>query len=122
MNDARATVERAAHLLVAIAGPTPVHIEMSARGPKKYYDVHRPFDERDGRLHLSGWKTKGALLYYPDGMTRALCYDADTLTDWQRLHEAARALAACGDAPLLEASPHGRGRDPPAIFTVPVQS
>ena len=109
MNDARATVERAATLLVAIAGPAPVHIEMSARGPKKYYDVHRPFAERDGCLHLSGWKTKGASLRYPDGMTRALCYDADTLTDWQRLQEAARALAACGYVPLLEASPAGRG-------------
>jgi len=99
----------AARLLVAIAGPLPVHIEMSARGPKKYYEVHRPFDERDGRLHLAGWRTKGAALCYPDGMTRALCYDADTLTDWERLQEAARVLAGCGYVPLLEASPAGRG-------------
>src|SRR5260370_37851775 len=95
----------AARLLVAIAGPLPVHIEMSARGPKKYYDVHRPFAERDGRLHLAGWHTKGAALRYPDGMTRALCYDADASTDWQRLQEAARTLAACGYAPLLGTSP-----------------
>ena len=99
----------AARLLVEIAGPMPVHIEMSARGPKKYYEVHRPFTERDGRLHLAGWRTKGATLRYPDGMTRALCYDADTPTDWQCLQEAARALAACGYEPLLEASPVGRG-------------
>jgi hypothetical protein len=107
----------AARLLVAIAGPMPVHIEMSARGPKKYYDVHRPFAERDGRLHLQGWKTKGASLSYPDGMTRALCYDADTPPDWQRLREAARALAACGYAPLLEASPVGRGGHLWIIYT-----
>ena len=44
----------AAQLLVAIAGPEPVHIEMSARGPKKYYEVHRRFDERDARAHLTG--------------------------------------------------------------------
>jgi hypothetical protein len=99
----------AARLLVAIAGPLPVHIEMSARGPKKYYEVQRAFAERDGRLHLAGWRTKGATLRYPDGMTRALCYDADAPTDWQRLQEAARALAACGYAPLLETSPVGRG-------------
>ena len=107
----------AARLLVAIAGPWPAHIEMSARGPKKYYEVHRPFDERDGRLHLLGWRTKGAALCYPDGMTRALCYDADTPTDWQRLQETARALAACGYAPLLEASPVGRGGHLWIIYT-----
>ena len=99
----------AARLLVAIAGPLPVHIEMSARGPKKYYEVQRAFVERDGRLHLAGWRTKGATLRYPNGMTRALCYDADAPTDWQRLQEAARALAACGYATLLEASPVGHG-------------
>jgi hypothetical protein len=107
----------AARLLVAIAGPWPAHIEMSARGHKKYYEVHRPFAERDGRLHLQGWKTKGAALRYPDGMTRALCYDADTPTVWQRVQEAARALAACGYMPLLEASPAGRGGHLWIIYT-----
>ncbi len=107
----------AARLLVAIAGPWPAHIEMSARGPKKYYEVHRPFDERDGRLHLAGWKTKGAALRYPDGMTRALCYDADTKDDWQGLQEAARTLAESGYVPLLEASPVGRGGHLWIIYT-----
>jgi len=99
----------AAKLLVDIAGLEPVHIEMSARGPKKYYDVHRPLDERDARAHLLGYRTKGAMLRHPDGWTRALCYDADTPDDWQRLLETARLLSAHGYLPLLEVSPVGRG-------------
>ena len=107
----------AAKLLVEIAGPEPVHIEMSARGPKKYYDVHRPLDERDARAHLIGYRTKGATLRYPDGRTRALCYDADTPDDWQHLLEAARIVAAQGYRPLLEVSPVGRGGHFWIIFT-----
>jgi hypothetical protein len=107
----------AAKLLVAIAGPDPVHIEMSARGPKKYYEVHRPLDERDARAHLLGYRTKGATLRYPDSKTRALCYDADTPDDWQCLLEAARIIAAHGYLPLLEASPVGRGGHCWIIFT-----
>ncbi|HEY6410501.1 MAG TPA: hypothetical protein VIY29_23880, partial [Ktedonobacteraceae bacterium] len=72
MNESHDALAEAVRLLVDIAGPEPVHIEMSARGPKKYYDVHRRFDERDGRAHLLGWHTKGAILRHPDGMTRAL--------------------------------------------------
>ncbi len=97
--------DAAVALLVEIAGPEPVHIEMSARGPKKYYDVHRPLTERDARAHLAGRSTRGATLRYPGGMTRALCYDADTPDDWLRLVEAAWRLAECGYRPLLEASP-----------------
>jgi hypothetical protein len=107
----------AAQLLVAIAGPEPVHIEMSARGPKKYYDMHRRFDERDARAHLAGYRTKGATLRYPEGKTRALCYDADTSEDWQCLQEAARILARSGYLPLLEASPVDRGGHLWIIFT-----
>jgi hypothetical protein len=107
----------ATKLLVAIAGPEPVHIEMSARGPKKYYEVHRPLDERDARAHLLGYRTKGATLRYPDGRTRALCYDADTPDDWQRLLETARTVAAHNYLPLLEASPVGRGGHVWIIFT-----
>jgi hypothetical protein len=107
----------AAKLLVDIAGPDPVHIEMSTRGPKKYYDVHRPFNERDAHAHLLGYRTKGATLRYPGGKTRALCYDADTPDDWQRLLEAARIVAAHGYLPLLEASPVGRGGHCWIIFT-----
>jgi hypothetical protein len=99
----------AAMLLVEIAGPKPVHIEMSARGPKKYYDVHRPLTVRDTRAHLQGWKTTGACLRHPDGMTRALCYDADTAEEWQYLVEAAQLLPYGDYLPLLEPSPLQEG-------------
>jgi hypothetical protein len=95
----------AAQLLVEIAGPEPVHIEMSGRGPKKYYDVKRAITEQDAYAHLKGWKTKGAFLRRPDGMTRALCYDADTPQDWEYLLDAARRLAAAGYHPIVEDSP-----------------
>lgn len=98
-------LDAAAALLVEIAGPEPVQIEMSARGPKKYYDVHRSLSHQDARAHLAGRSTRGATLRHPDGMTRALCYDADTPDDWLRLLEAAWKLAECGYRPLLEASP-----------------
>jgi hypothetical protein len=109
MNASHNILTEAIRLLVDIAGPDPVHIEMSARGPKKYYDVRRMFDERDGRAHLLGYRTKGATLRHPDGMTRALCYDADTPGDWQLLQEVAQVLAESGYIPLLEVSPVGRG-------------
>jgi hypothetical protein len=95
----------AAKLLVEIAGPESVHIEMSPRGPKKYYDVHRAITVQDTRAHLIGWKTKGASLRHPGGMTRALCYDADTEQDWQTLQTAARFLTSGDFCPLLEPSP-----------------
>jgi hypothetical protein len=100
---------RAAALLVEIAGPAPEHIEMSTRGPAKYYEVKRPLTLPDARDHLAGKKTKGALLRRPDGMTRALCYDADTSDDWYTLREAAHFLANAGYTPLMEDSPAGRG-------------
>jgi hypothetical protein len=107
----------AAQLLVEIAGPEPVHIEMSARGPKKYYDVHRRLGEQDARAHLAGRTTRGAMLRHPGGMTRALCYDADTPGDWLCLLEAAWRLSEQGYRPLLEESPVGRGGHLWIIFT-----
>jgi hypothetical protein len=109
--------DSAVHLLVAIAGTEPVHIEMSARGPRKYYDVHRRLNERDAHAHLLGSRTKGATLRYPNGRTRALCYDADTPDDWQLLQEAGRILAEHAYLPLLESSPAGRGGHLWIIFT-----
>lgn len=100
---------RAAALLVEIAGPEPVHIEMAARGPRKYYDVHRRLSVQDARAHLSGRSTRGATLRHPGGMTHALCYDADTQGDWLRLLEAAWRLSEQGYLPLLEESPARRG-------------
>ena len=117
MNASQNVLTEAARLLVDIAGPDPVHIEMSARGPKKFYDVRRMFDERDGRAHLLGYRTKGATLRHPDGMTRALCYDADTTQDWKLLQEAAQVLAESGSIPLLEVSPVGRGGHLWIIYT-----
>jgi hypothetical protein len=99
----------AAQLLVEIAGPAPVHIEMSARGPKKYYDVHRPLEAKDACAHLQGWKTKGGWIRRPDGMTRALAYDADTEEGWEELKTAARFLTYGDYVTLLEPSPVGRG-------------
>ena len=90
---------------VEIAGPESVHIEMSASGPKKYYDAHRPLTEGDTCAHLQGWKTKGVCLHHPDGMTRVLCYDADTSEDWQHLVEAAQLLPYGDYLLLLEPSP-----------------
>jgi hypothetical protein len=117
MNESHNLLADAARLLVDIAGPESVHIEMSARGPNKYYGVHRAFDERDGRAHLLGWRTKGATLKHPGGMTRALCYDADTLRDWQLLQDEALVLAEIGYIPLLEVSPVGRGGHLWIIYT-----
>ena len=117
MNASHNVLTEAVRLLVDIAGTEPVHIEMSARGPKKYYDVRRMFDERDGRAHLLGYRTKGATLRHPGGMTRALCYDADTPGDWQLLQEAAKVLAESGSIPLLEVSPVGRGGHLWIIYT-----
>jgi hypothetical protein len=117
MNESHNLLVDAARLLVDIAGLDMMHIEMSARGPKKYYEVHRAFDERGGRAHLLGWRTKGATLKHPGGMTRALCYDADTLRDWQLLQEVAQVLAEIGYISLLEVSPVGRGGHLWIIFT-----
>ena len=87
----------------------------------KYYEVHRPLTERDTRAHLQGWKTTGACLRHPAGMTRALCYDADTPEDWQQLVEAAQLLPYGDYLPLLEPSPvqegeHAGGGHPWIIF------
>jgi len=80
-------------------------VEMSPRGPQKYYSVPGAITEQDTRAHLKGWKTKGAYVRRPDGMTRALCYDADTLDDWEALLDAARLLSEVGYLPIVEDSP-----------------
>lgn len=116
-SDPARLMDEAAALLVQIAGDASVHIEMSARGPAKYYEVKRAFSLADARAHLAGTKTKGAMLRRSDGMTRALCYDADTDDNWQRLREAAHLLARAGYIPLVEDSPAGRGGHLWIIFT-----
>ncbi len=103
------TITAAAQLLVEIAGPAPVHIEMSSRGPKKYYEVHRSLSTQDTHDHLTGRKTKGGVVRRSNGMTRALAYDADANEDWETLKTAARFLTYGDYVALLEPSPVGRG-------------
>ena len=59
--------------------------------------------------HLNGEMTIGATLHRSDGMTLALCFDADEAATWATLQRAAERLAATGAAPLLEASPRRGG-------------
>jgi transcription initiation factor TFIIIB Brf1 subunit/transcription initiation factor TFIIB len=117
----RARFEAAAALLVENAGPAPQHIEMNLpdkKGrPRKYGPVYHTFTLEDARAHLAGKKTKGARLWRPDGMTRALCYDADTLETWQALLDATRLLRMAGYVVLLEDSPVGRGGHLWIIYT-----
>lgn len=103
------TMQQGAALLVAIAGPARTHIEMCKTGPKKYTTVQRPLTQADALYHLQGSQPRGALCSYPDGQTRALCYDTDTAEGWRTLENAARSLADAGYLPLLEPSPAGRG-------------
>lgn len=114
----RPPLQAAASLLLAIAGPAPEHIVMSAQGRVKYYTVHQPVGLSEALAHLQGAQTIGARLLYPDGTTRALCWDVDEAAPgWQQLCEAARRLAAHGYRALLEPSPAGRGGHLWVIFT-----
>jgi hypothetical protein len=118
-----ADYEAAARLLLDIAGPAPAHIQMSRSGPKKYYTIAHALTLDDAREHLTGRTTRGALCSRPDGLTRALAYDADDPQGWQRLQEAARLLAAAGYQPLLEPSPRAeRGGHLWLIYTALVDA
>jgi transcription initiation factor TFIIIB Brf1 subunit/transcription initiation factor TFIIB len=114
-------MERAAALLVEIAGDQPLHAEMNMRDkhgqPLKYGPVRHPFGLADARLHLSGKRTKAVQMLRSDGKTRALCYDADTDDDWRSLLDAAHLLASTGYIPLIEDSPAGRGGHLWIIYT-----
>jgi len=102
-------IDAAATLLLALAGPSDEHIEMSKRGPKKYYTMFRKLTHDDLRDHLHGGKARGALCQYPDGQTRGLAWDADSLEQWASVEEASQQLAHAGYMPILEPSPAGRG-------------
>src|SRR5260221_3285091 len=60
---------------------------------KKYYDVHRALSAQDVCAHLAGRSTRGATLRHPHGLTRALCYYADTPDDWLQLIATALPLS-----------------------------
>lgn len=107
--DHQAERNAAARLLLAVAGPSDEHIEMSKRGPKKYYTVYRKLTDDDMRDHLQGGKARGALCQYPGGQTRALAWDTDTPEQWAVIEDAARRLVAAGYLPILEPSPANRG-------------
>src|SRR5579875_1982275 len=102
-------LQAAACLLLALAGESADHIEMSQRGDRKYYTVDRPLSHEDVLDHLQGGKARGASCSYRDGTTRGLCWDADDAQRWAILQQAARYLAEGGYLPLLEPSPAGRG-------------
>jgi len=105
-------LEQAARLLLETAGPADEHIEMSRTGPAKYYTVPRPITLDDCLKHLRGVKTRGAQLRHPEGMARALAFDADTTRiypGWWWMCGAAQLLTDAGYQILLEPSPAGRG-------------
>jgi DNA-binding MarR family transcriptional regulator len=107
--DTSSAIDEAASLLIALAGPSDEHIEMSRGGTKKYYTVHRKLTIDDLRDHLQGGKTCGALCLYPGGQTRGLCWDTDTPEQWSMVVDAAGQLAHIGYMPILEPSPANRG-------------
>lgn len=127
--DLRRAIVAAAELLLDVAGLANEHIWMPGDSPAKYITVHRALrldvkaelarqldSAALARLrqdtvigHVLGVTTVGALLWRPDGMTRALCFDADNEQGWIILREAAQLLESVGYRVLLETSPVGRG-------------
>ena len=105
----KADLQAAAELLLALAGQTDEHIEMSRTGAKKYYTVDRALTTNDLLDHLQGGQARGATCSRPDGLTRGLCWDADDPENWELLQQAARQLAQAGYSPILEPSPASRG-------------
>ncbi len=99
----------AAALLGAIAGPALEHIAMNRWGDNKYRTIARTLTEADVFAHLRGDECYGASCRYPDGTTRALCWDGDNAGEWHLMETAARTLAEVGYLPILEPSPSGRG-------------
>lgn len=105
-------LEQAAYLLLSIAGPEPLQIEMSRTGPAKYYSVGHALTLDECAKHLQGIKTRGATLRHPGQLTRALAFDTDVsrlYPGWWWVLGAAQHLAEAGYRVLLEPSPAGRG-------------
>jgi hypothetical protein len=105
----QADLRAAAEFLLALAGQTDEHIEMSRTGKSKYYTVKRPLSLQDTFEHLQGGQARGTTCSRPDGRTRGLCWDADEAERWELLKRAARQLVDAGYLAILEESPAGRG-------------
>lgn len=103
------TRTEAAQLLVAIAGDGLHHIGMNRRGENKYRTISGCLSLDEAIEHLQGKETYGAFCSRADGCTRALCWDVDTLEEWEELQTHARILTTAGYLSILEPSPAGRG-------------
>ncbi len=98
--------------LLCVAGDLPRHILMQADGPRKYverpnekYPDSAPVTEHLIRRHLEGSITLGAYLLHTNGLTWAVCWDADNEARWEALLRAGRELLASGAKPIIERSP-----------------
>jgi hypothetical protein len=114
--------ERAAKLLLDVAGTADEHIKMSRTGAKKYYSEPGALTLAQAVAHLDGRATYGARLDHADGTTRATVFDTDTAVGWQEFQDAAAQLAAAGYKPLLEPSPAGRGGHLILLYTAHVNA
>lgn len=92
-------------LLLAIAGPDSQHLELLPTGEAKCIVHKGPVTLELVQRMMAGNYSPGTRLGYPNGMTRALCLDADTLENKQTLIDAASKLDSAGASPLLESSP-----------------
>ena len=117
--------------VLELAGDLPRHIEMRASGPRKY--VERPNALHPGpapvtgellRRHLGGEITVGAYLRRSDGLSFAVCWDADDPGGWRRLQGTGLALLRAGALPIAERSPaageHAGGGHLWLVFSAPV--
>lgn len=99
----------AAALLLAVAGTADTHIYMTKTDEKKYKTRDAALTLADMVDHLRGGRARGAMLVYPDGQTRAYCFDTDNAEGWELLQEAAGILVSAGYNVILAPSPAGRG-------------
>jgi hypothetical protein len=111
--------------LVALAGDMPFHGRMQERGKDKYRSQKGQVTAKLAERHLAGEITLSASLLRKDGMTRAVCWDADNPEDWELLERAARCLRQSGAWAILESSPssqHRGGGHLWLVFSAPVEA
>jgi len=98
-------------LLLAIAGPDPQHLELLPTGDTKCTTHAGPVTLELVQRMIAGTYSPGTRLSYPNGMTRAICLDADNSATKQTLIDAACKLSGSGASPLLESSPSIHHKD-----------